>query len=222
MVSMKQPIKSLSHPCQVDADLPVGSMRTVPSSKSQVTDLLQSCMSGTSIPVMFLLYGQSLLWPYGAGSKTAQVLEISNLALLRRLWGISHSKKPTAPRMAFFLAYAQLLADSMTGECSNFHKEMESTGNAADTDVINKKQTSKETRGIEELSQEDNLVLFSQGWGNNTTLHLSVGRNIHVPFFFSLFPSSEGSHGIEVTRRDSTPQEKTQRHGQEKESSSLH
>lgn len=29
MVSMKQPIKSLSHPCQVDADLSVGSMGTV-------------------------------------------------------------------------------------------------------------------------------------------------------------------------------------------------
>lgn len=76
---------------------------------------------------------------------------------------------------------------------------MESTGNAANTDFISKKQILKETRGIEELSQEENLVLFSRGWGNNTTLHLSVGRNIHVPFF-PLFPSSEGPHGIEVTR----------------------
>jgi len=106
MVSMKQPIKSSPHPCQVDAGLSVGPMGTMHSSCSQVTALLLSCVFGTSAPVVFLLSGQSLLWPFAAGPKTAQVLEISNLALLRELWGIFHSKKPTAPRMAFFLAYA--------------------------------------------------------------------------------------------------------------------
>lgn len=168
MVSMKQPIKSSPHPCQVDAGLSVGSMGTVHSSCSQVTALLLSCVFRTSAPIVFLLYGQSLLWPFGAGPKTAQVLEISNLALLRKLWGIFHSKKPTAPRMAFFLAYAQLLADSMTGEHYNFQKEMESTGNAADTDFISKKNRPPKKPGARKSCLKKKLLFCFLGGGGIT------------------------------------------------------
>lgn len=69
---------------------------------------------------------------------TVQGLEISNLALLRELWGIFHRKNPT-PRTTFFLAYAKLLANSMTGEYYDFQKEVGSTGNLADIDFISKK-----------------------------------------------------------------------------------
>ena len=47
-------------------------------------------------------------------------------------------------------------------------REMESTGNAADTDFISKKKRPrKENTGIEGMSQEENLVFFPWGQGKN-------------------------------------------------------
>ena len=57
-------------------------------------------------------------------------------------------------------------------------REMESTGNAADTDFISKKKRPrKENTGIEGMSQEENLAFFSLGGREKTTtVGFSVSR----------------------------------------------
>ena len=65
---------------------------------------------------------------------------------------------------------------------------MESTGNAADTDFISKKKRPrKENTGIEEMSQEENLVFFPWGQGKNHHCWLFSQQKIATSFPFSHF-----------------------------------
>ena len=96
---------------------------------------------------------------------------------------------------------------------------MESTGNAADTDFISKNSLAKKTRAIEVMSQEENLV-FSLGAGKKPPPLTFQLVEIATSFLFSHFlPQSAPWNGA-LTRPDSTPQEKMQRNGPEKESNS--